>query len=56
MGEWRQVRCESNSCAQVKFEGDRVYVRSTLNHQLVTFTQKEWDSFKEAIKAGEFDQ
>ena len=52
---WRKARCESGNCAEVKVEGDRVYVRSSLNHQLVTFTAGEWDTFKQAIKAGEFD-
>lgn len=53
---WRQVKCESGNCAEVKFEGDRVYVRSSLNHQLVTFTSEEWESFKAAIKEGRFDE
>lgn len=56
MAVWQRPKCESNNCAEVKFEEDRVYVRSSLNHQLVTFTAAEWDGFKKAIKDGEFDQ
>lgn len=52
---WQRVRCDTGSCAEVKVEGDRVYVRSSLNHQLVTFTSEEWSLFKQAIKNGEFD-
>jgi len=55
-GTWQRAGCESNSCAEVKFEGERVYVRSSLNHQLVTFTEDEWNAFKQSIKNGEFDQ
>jgi hypothetical protein len=53
---WRRPKYESGNCAEVKFEGDRVYVRSSLNHQLVTFTLEEWNNFKGAIKEGQFDQ
>lgn len=57
MAVWQRVqRCESQNCAEVKVEDDRVYVRSSLNHQLVTFTAKEWSDLKQAIKDGEFDQ
>jgi DNA-binding transcriptional regulator/RsmH inhibitor MraZ len=53
---WRKAGCDSGNCAEVKDEGERVYVRSSLNHQLVTFTKEEWDAFKQSIKNGEFDQ
>lgn len=53
---WQSARCGGGECAEVKIEGDRIYVRSSLNHQLVTFTKEEWDNFKNAIKDGEFDQ
>ncbi len=53
---WRQAKCESGSCAEIKVDGDKVYVRSNVNHQLVTFTRGEWNTFKQAIKDGEFDQ
>jgi hypothetical protein len=53
---WRKAQCETANCAEVKIEGTRVYVRSSLNHQLVTFTMDEWNGFKAAIKDGEFDQ
>jgi hypothetical protein len=55
MTEWQRPECTDTNCAEVKVEGDRVYVRSSLNHQLVTFAKDEWDTFKEAIKNGEFD-
>lgn len=54
--EWRKAKCESGNCAEVKIENGKVYVRSSLNHQLVTFTLEEWGNFKEAIKDGEFDE
>lgn len=57
MSEWIVAQCGSgDGCAEVKIEGERVYVRSSLNHQLVTFTTDEWNAFKESIKAGMFDQ
>lgn len=55
--EWLKAKCSAdNGCTEVKFEGERVYVRSSMNHQLVTFTEEEWNSFKEAIKEGQFDR
>lgn len=56
VSQWVMAKCDTDSCAEVKVEDDRVYVRSTLNHQLVTFTADEWASLKAAIKAGQFDQ
>lgn len=53
---WQRAKCDSGNCAEVKVEGDRVYLRSSLNHQLVTFTAAEWNTFRQAIKDGEFDQ
>lgn len=54
--EWLKAKCGGGECAQVKFEGERVYVRSSMNHQLVTFTEEEWENLKEAIKEGQFDR
>lgn len=56
VSQWVKAKCDTGSCAEVKVEENRVYVRSSLNHQLVTFTLDEWGTFKDAIKNGEFDQ
>jgi len=53
---WRRPQCDTSNCAEVKIEDGRVYLRSSQNHQLVTFSLDEWNTFKAAIKAGDFDQ
>jgi hypothetical protein len=53
---WQRPQCDTSNCAEVKVENDKVYLRSSSNHQLVTFSLDEWNILKAAIKAGEFDQ
>lgn len=57
-GVWVRAHCTGNAtCVEVKILRDVVMIRSTdsWDHSVLTFTRKEWNSFKTAIKAGQFD-
>jgi hypothetical protein len=57
-GEWRRARaCESTACAEVRRDGDRVLVRSSLDPKaVVAFTADEWSVFSAGVAAGDFDE
>jgi hypothetical protein len=49
--------CNNSNCVEVANQGDRVLVRDSkaTESPILSFTRTEWDSFREAIKAGDFD-
>jgi hypothetical protein len=51
----KSVRCDTGSCVEVAI-GDEVEVRnSTEPGRTVVFTKKEWQTFVEGVRSGEFD-
>jgi hypothetical protein len=56
--QWRRsTACEAGTCAEVKFDGDDVLLRSSLNPDAtIRLTAEEWRVFRAGIVAGEFEQ
>jgi len=57
-GTWRRARaCESGACAEVRRNGDRIELRSSLApEQVVALTVEEWRIFQRGVGAGDFDE
>lgn len=54
---WRKPsRCDTSACVEVASSTDGVMVRNSTDPWVwLTFTAEEWAAFRDAIKAGEFD-
>ena len=55
-GTWRRARtCESGTCAEVRRNGDRIELRSSLApERVIALTEDEWQVFVRAVAAGDF--
>jgi hypothetical protein len=57
MTGWVRARCSLGNCAEVAFDGDSVWLRSSLDPDgLLRLTRGEWEAFAAGVKAGEFDR
>jgi hypothetical protein len=54
---WRKPsKCASGECAEVAFDGNMVYLRSSLNPNVVTpMTREHFEDLRKAFQAGEFN-
>jgi ArsR family metal-binding transcriptional regulator len=54
---YRGGRCESSSCIEVAFRGNKVLVRNSNfpNGAVLIFTREEWDTFTAGAFAGDFE-
>lgn len=50
--------CNNGNCVQVAPDGDTVLIRDSKDTQgpVLSFTRTEWERFRDAIKAGRFDE
>jgi hypothetical protein len=55
-GTWRRARaCEAGACAEVRRNGDRIELRSSLApEQVIALTDEEWRVLSLGIAAGDF--
>jgi hypothetical protein len=55
-GVWVRAHCTGNAtCVEVMGLYEVVLIRSTEGSDVLTLTYKEWNNFRAAIKAGQFD-
>jgi uncharacterized protein DUF397 len=56
-GTWRRARaCESGACAEIRRNGDRIELRSSLApERVIELTDDEWRVFRRGVEAGDFD-
>ena len=47
--------CHLGNCVKVSTADSRVYVGSTQQNWVLSFTTDEWTAFLAGVKAGEFD-
>jgi hypothetical protein len=49
--------CNNGNCVQVAPNGDKILIRDSKDASgaKLSFDRKEWESFRDAIKAGDFD-
>lgn len=56
MTEWIRARCSGGDCAEVAFDGDSVWLRSSLDPDgLLRLTRGEWEAFAAGVRAGDFN-
>lgn len=54
--DWRSSSyCESSACVEVARGEDYILVRHSEGSPTISFTEKEWHTFVEGVKSGEFD-
>jgi hypothetical protein len=56
-GTWRRARaCEAGACAEIRRNGDRIELRSSLApERVVELTDDEWRIFQRGVGAGDFE-
>jgi hypothetical protein len=56
-GTWRRARtCEAGTCAEVRRNGDRIELRSSLApERVIALTEDEWQVFVRAVASGDFE-
>jgi hypothetical protein len=53
---WRRSSfCASGACAEIKIDGDIVFLRNSQRPEfMIELTRAEWETLKKAVIAGEF--